>query len=103
MSVLSTGHPRGEQYAQTSSQDLKRASRPWCRFTTATATLLSRHYVGQGTEQDPYIVDWLEDDNENPLIWKSVSPVNITANLVVVQMGQRDNRGTRRAGRCYGE
>ena len=45
---------------------------PWRRYITPTEDLLSRKYEGQGTEAEPYIVDWLEDDAENPQHWKSV-------------------------------
>jgi len=45
---------------------------PWRRYITPTEDLLARQYEGQGTDTDPYIVDWLEDDAENPQHWKSV-------------------------------
>jgi hypothetical protein len=45
---------------------------PWRRYITPTDDLLSQKYEGQGTDAEPYIVDWLEDDAENPQHWKSV-------------------------------
>jgi hypothetical protein len=48
---------------------------PWRRYITPTEDLLACKYDGQGTDADPYIVDWLENDAENPQHWKSVSRV----------------------------
>lgn len=55
----------------------KRRKLPWRRYVTPTETLLSYEYRGQGTEADPYIVEWLPDDQEYPMNWKSVSRVTI--------------------------
>jgi hypothetical protein len=46
---------------------------PWRKYTTPTEDLLAFKYEGQGTDANPYIVDWLDDDAENPQHWKSVS------------------------------
>lgn len=40
--------------------------RPWRRFVTPFEDILDHHYKGSGTDEDPYIVDWLRDDAEDP-------------------------------------
>lgn len=56
----------------------KRRRLPWRRYVTPTETILSYPHRGQGTEDNPYIVEWLPDDQENPMTWKAVSPLVIT-------------------------
>ena len=34
--------------------------------------ILNHHYSGSGTDEDPYIVDWLPADREDPQLWPSV-------------------------------
>jgi hypothetical protein len=40
--------------------------RPWRRYVTSFEDILDHHYKGSGTEADPYVVDWLRDDAEDP-------------------------------------
>jgi hypothetical protein len=46
---------------------------PWRRYVTPVEELLAQKYEGYGRETDPYIIDWLDGDVENPQNWKSVS------------------------------
>lgn len=41
------------------------------KATSDSLTIYGSIYKGRGTQEDPYIVDWLEDDPENPLRWVS--------------------------------
>lgn len=50
----------------------KRRKLPWRRHVTPTERLLSHPYRGKGTENDPYIAEWLDDDEENPMTWQAV-------------------------------
>jgi len=43
--------------------------RPWRLYITPYSDILAHQYPGKGTEDSPYLVDWLEDDPENPLKW----------------------------------
>ncbi|KAL7424601.1 hypothetical protein Q5752_000285 [Cryptotrichosporon argae] len=43
--------------------------RPWRRYVEPFPRLLAHPYKGSGTEADPYIVDWLPTDAENPQAW----------------------------------
>lgn len=45
--------------------------RPWRRYTTPFSRIVSQEYPGQGSESDPYLIDWLESDPENPMTWKT--------------------------------
>jgi hypothetical protein len=46
--------------------------RLWRRYSTPWQKIVSHPYEGSGTEENPYIVTWLHDgDDENPLKWSS--------------------------------
>lgn len=62
--------------------------RPWRRYTTPWEDIVSKTYPGEGTEEKPYLVDWLEGDAENPMTWKQhykwfVVIINAVATLAV--------------------
>jgi hypothetical protein len=41
----------------------------WTPYVTDFNRITSHSYRGKGTNEDPYIVDWLQNDAENPLTW----------------------------------
>lgn len=41
--------------------------RPWRPHVTAWSDIVSHTYKGGGTNEDPYLVEWLPQDPENPL------------------------------------
>lgn len=44
--------------------------RPWRLYTTPWRDIRDHHYAGEGTEEKPFVVDWLpEGDAENPMTW----------------------------------
>jgi MFS family permease len=45
------------------------AWRPWRLYTTSVEMVLANNYDGKGTEEEPFLVDWLADDPENPQVW----------------------------------
>lgn len=65
----------------TSMPDFTLKKRPWRRYTTPWELIVSHKYEGEGTEEKPYIVDWLPattdkegsaptgGDLENPMTW----------------------------------
>lgn len=62
--------------------------RPWRRYTTPWDDIVGKTYPGEGTEEKPYLVDWLEGDAENPMTWKQhykwfVVIINAVATLAV--------------------
>ncbi len=57
------------QSASVSS--LTPSKRPWRLHTTPFPQILSRKYRGSGTESDPFVVDWLENDPEDALNWSA--------------------------------
>lgn len=44
--------------------------RPWRQYVTPWSEIVSHPYAGSGTDEDPYLVDWLPADHENPMTWK---------------------------------
>lgn len=50
----------------------KRRKLPWRRHITPTEVLLGHPYSGSGSEDDPFIVEWLPNDQEYPQNWNSV-------------------------------
>ncbi|WWC68345.1 uncharacterized protein I206_102270 [Kwoniella pini CBS 10737] len=44
---------------------------PWRPYVTPFESILARKYQGSGTNEDPYIVDWLPNDAEDPQTWSS--------------------------------
>jgi hypothetical protein len=39
---------------------------PWARHVTSFERIVKNSYEGKGTEEAPYLVTWLENDEENP-------------------------------------
>ena len=37
-----------------------------------TPEIVNWKYDGKGTEEDPYVVEWIEDDPRNPMRWPQV-------------------------------
>ncbi|WVR05572.1 hypothetical protein IAU60_002591 [Kwoniella sp. DSM 27419] len=50
-----------------SSYTLKK--RPWRMYVTPFEDIVGKKYPGNGTQEDPYIVDWLPGDKEDPQNW----------------------------------
>lgn len=44
----------------------------WRPYVTPFERILNHHYEGQGTEESPYIVDWLPGEAEDPQSWNIV-------------------------------
>ncbi|TXT05879.1 uncharacterized protein COLE_07199 [Cutaneotrichosporon oleaginosum] len=61
---METAHTRLATELPIESYTLPR--RPWRRYVTSFEDILDHHYKGAGTESDPYVVDWLRDDAEDP-------------------------------------
>jgi multidrug resistance protein len=45
---------------------------------TVTQQIVDHTYPGSGTDQDPYIVSWIEEDARNPMLFKNTSKWAIT-------------------------
>lgn len=43
--------------------------RPWRPYVTPFESILNHHYKGSGTNEDPFIIDWLPVDPEDPQRW----------------------------------
>lgn len=44
--------------------------KPWRKFDLPISLLASHPWRGHGTEENPYVVEWLPDDPENPMTWQ---------------------------------
>lgn len=62
MSPTSTLHE-----ASTASSDHTLRRYPWRRSVTPWTRIVEQSYEGQGTAEKPYLINWLDDDAENPL------------------------------------
>ena len=58
-----------EKGPQTSVSAQPERSNSGASINGSVANLPAPRYQGQGTQEDPYIVDWDEDDPENPYNW----------------------------------
>lgn len=54
---------------QTARSLAKKSRKPWRKFDLPVQVLAAHDWRGQGTEECPYIVEWLPDDPENPMTW----------------------------------
>ncbi|ORY25525.1 major facilitator superfamily domain-containing protein [Naematelia encephala] len=72
-STESTPEPTPAQSKVVDTEDYTLPRRPWRRHITPWTRIISHPYQGNGTESDPYVVDWLpaaEGDPENPMTWE---------------------------------
>lgn len=51
-----------------------------------TPEVLKWHYDGSGTEEDPFIVVWIENDPRNPMLWTKVKKWTITMLLAIATL-----------------
>lgn len=42
---------------------------PWRPYVVPFDDIVGKKYPGSGTNEDPYIVDWLPNDKEDPQQW----------------------------------
>lgn len=56
--------------AGTSTSHAEKSWKPWHQYDLPIETLTTHQWPGQGTHEDPYIVDWFHDDAENPMTWR---------------------------------
>jgi hypothetical protein len=51
-----------------------------------TPEVLKWQYEGSGTEEDPYIVDWIDNDPRNPMLFPLWKKWAITINVAVATL-----------------
>lgn len=51
-----------------SERDLTLSRRPWRLHPEKWERILNYEYDGKGTEENPYLVDFIENDAENPML-----------------------------------
>jgi hypothetical protein len=43
----------------------------WRPYVTPFESILNHKYPGSGTEEDPFIVDWIHGEAEDPQMWNT--------------------------------
>lgn len=51
-----------------------------------TPEVLKWHYEGSGTEEDPFVVAWIDNDPRNPMLWSKVKKWSITMLVAVATL-----------------
>jgi hypothetical protein len=70
---------------QVSDLTLKR--RPWRRHVTRWERIVQHEYQGDGSVEKPFVVDWLEDgDEENPMTWDPTYKWSITLLVAIATL-----------------
>lgn len=62
-----TAHPAVHDGKPLSDHTLRK--RPWRPYVTPFENIFNHPYKGSGTDADPYIIDWLPEDPEDPQRW----------------------------------
>ena len=74
--TLIDGSPRKSQIGLPSTpkpySSYTLPKRPWRLYVTPFEQILAQDYPGSGTEEDPYIVDWIPNDVEDPQKWSGL-------------------------------
>ena len=85
-----------EQPAKATRYGLSK--RPWRRHVTPWDRILNHQYPGAGTNDDPYIVDWITDsssqenekgaigDAENPMTWSQAYKWMVVACVAIATL-----------------
>lgn len=59
---------------------------PFRIYTTPFSDILAQRYSGSGTKEDPYLVEWLSDDNENPQAWSQTYKWLLTVQVAIATL-----------------
>lgn len=51
-----------------------------------TPEIINHHYPGSGTEEDPYIINWLENDPRNPMAFEQSTKWLLTALVAIATL-----------------
>ena len=81
---MSSDTLRTEKPAATEFKALTK--RPWRLKITPAEAIINAEYPGKGTEEEPYIVDWLKEDPENPMTWSGGYKWMVTMTVAVATL-----------------
>jgi hypothetical protein len=79
--TMSASYPPSEH--TLNANDKTTPKRPWRRYVTPWHNILDRDYPGKGTDDSPFLVDWLDQDEENPLRWGQGYKWFVTATVAI--------------------
>jgi hypothetical protein len=51
-----------------------------------THEIVNWDYQGSGTDEDPYVVEWMDNDPRNPMTWKSSKKWVMCINMAVATL-----------------
>lgn len=60
--------------------------RPFRLYTTPFGDILAQKYQGSGTKEDPFLVEWLSEDAENPQTWAQVYKWLLTVQVAIATL-----------------
>jgi hypothetical protein len=60
--------------------------RPWRLKITPAEHIINAPYQGKGTEDEPYVIDWLEKDPENPMTWSGGYKWTVTMTVAIATL-----------------
>lgn len=84
---------------------------PWFKMVSdqgvVTEDIINHHYEGAGTDEDPYIVDWIDDDPRNPMNFPqwvkwSLTQLVAIATLAVAFVSSAFSGGVKQIGAEFG-
>ncbi|KAJ5780701.1 hypothetical protein N7457_005861 [Penicillium paradoxum] len=78
--------PANPPHSAINCQQYHLAKRPWRLNVTDFERILEYPYQGSGTEDDPYIVEWLENDLENPKNYSETLRWSVTALIATMTL-----------------
>lgn len=58
-----------------SKGDFTLKRRPWRQYTTPWSAIIEQKHPGDGTEESPFLIDWMGEglaDPENPMGWRPI-------------------------------
>lgn len=85
--TLNANHPGAKDATpKTSYSQYTQKRRTWRPNVTDFDTIVTHRYRGSGTESDPYIVEWLDVDPENPKTYSSRMRWSVTILVAVMTL-----------------
>ncbi|CAF1239592.1 unnamed protein product [Adineta ricciae] len=85
--MIPNEHSKEHQSATTSYSKCTQLRTPYSPYVTDFDIIYNQSYQGEGTLTNPYVVDWLPDDPENPQTWNTIYKCFLTAFVSITAMG----------------
>ena len=66
--------------------ELSLKKRPWRPYITPWTHIVGTVYPGNGTNEDPFVVDWIDNDAENPMTWSERYKWIVTLSVAIATL-----------------